>query len=217
MASGAESGFDPTKPPPTLNEYTNDFQPKPDDIEAIHGDRTKEESKIDGEFIRKEETDALSKNWSSPWFECKDLSAYHVANPAVEFPRIARQYANILEVWQKNYEYGRKISQDKTLKLPDFARLDQACNGDLEATNARRRKHLIGTIAYCWQLKQILEEQQEWNKKQEAKRKIKYESKKKKKKDKKEKDEKKDKKGSKKDGKKSKNKSKTGLYHILIL
>ena len=203
MASqqATNDAFDPTVPPPTLDEYQADFQPKVEDINAIHGSRSKEEVKIDGEFIREEETDGLSKHWESPWFECDDLKKYHITNPRVEFPRLARQYANILEVWQKNFEYGRKISQNKDLELPQFARIDQAVNGDLEASVARRRKHLIGTIAYCWQLKQILEEQKEWEQKQSAKRKIKSESKKKKKEKEKEDKDKKSKKKSKGKGK----------------
>eukprot|EP01083_Nonionella_stella_P198456 728595_1 len=118
------------------------------------------------------ETDGLSKHWSSPWFECKDLSKFHVSNPKVDFPRIARQYENILEVWQNNYQYGRKIQQNPQLRLPPFARLDQACNGDLEASNARRRKHLIGTIAYCWQLRKICEDEKEWLRQQANKRRV---------------------------------------------
>merc|ERR1712154_469215 len=139
---------------------------------AIHGKRSEEEQKADEETIRSMETDGLSKHWSAPWFECQDLSKYKVSNPSVDFPRIVRQYDNILEVWQKNYEYGRKIQQNPQLRLPPFARLDQACNGDLEASNQRRRKHLIATIAYCWQLREILEKEKDWKDRQRAKRKI---------------------------------------------
>ena len=197
--------FDPTVAPPTLDEYQADFQPKVEDINAIHGSRSNEETKEDEKFIREEETDSLSRAWESPWFECKDLSKYFVTDPRVEFPRLARQYGNIMEVWKTNFEYGRKISQDKDLKLPQFARIDQAVNGDLEASVARRRKHLIGTIAHCWQLKQIIEEQKEWESKRAARRKMKSESKKKKK-DKDDKD--KDKKGKGKDKDKDKDKDK---------
>jgi len=78
---------------PSLDEFTTDFQPTAADIDAIHGQpRTNEEKKTDETAIRGMETDGLSKHWNVPWFECKDLSAYHISNPAVEFPRIARVY-----------------------------------------------------------------------------------------------------------------------------
>ena len=63
---------------------------------------------------------------------------------------------------KNNYTYGRKIQKDHRLRLPPWGRLDQGCNGDLEATNARRRKHLIGTIAHCWQLRKICEDEKQW-------------------------------------------------------
>lgn len=198
----APAGFNPSQPPPTLQDYQNEFQPTAEDINAVHGQRSAADVKVDEAAIRNMEIEEMPKPWSDPYFECQDLSQYHVLQPAVEFLRISRQYNTILSVWQKNFNFGKKIQQNPKLKLPEFARLDQAVNGDLEASNARRRRHLVGTIAYCWQLRDYIKKEKEWKRNQMERRKV-IKPKKKKEKEK-----------DKKKGKKDKNKSKTGTVWL---
>ena len=167
-----QSGFNVSDPPPTLQEFQNDFQPTATDINAVHGQRTGTEAKADDSTIRIMEVDGMPRSWSDPYFECQDLSSFDVLNPEVDYPRIARKYENILDVWQKNFGFGKKIQQNPKLKLPAFARLDQAVNGDLEASNKRRRQHLIGTIAYCWQLRALMAKEKEWKRARSERKKV---------------------------------------------
>eukprot|EP01083_Nonionella_stella_P031660 86691_1 len=182
--------FDPTKPAPTIKEFQADFQPTVADIDAVHGTRNtenKEEMKRDDVAIRALESSSLKHNWSAPWFECKDLSKYHVENPGEDFPRMVRLYESVRNVWEYNMTYTRGIKSND--EVPKFARLDQALNGDLNGPNAKRRQHLVGLLAYCWQLRGICQDEARWlkdQKQQKAQRDKERERKKKKKKEKKE-------------------------------
>ena len=207
------AALDPSKPPPTLKQFTDDFVPTPKDIDAIHGNRNEEEKKADDAAITQMATDDLKpKYWKAPWFECKDLSKYTVKDPAKEFPRIVRQYENIMDIWSKNFRFGLQRRKNHNLKMPPLARVDQALNGDLNASNERRRKHLMALISYCWQLRTILQEEERWKQQQSqrlaalrlAKEKEKKEKDKKSKKEEKKKKKKTKKKGPKKDNKKDK-------------
>eukprot|EP01084_Bolivina_argentea_P317201 549946_1 len=178
--------FDPTKPAPTIKEFQADFQPTVADIDAVHGTRNtenKEEMKRDDVAIRALESSSLKHNWSAPWFECKDLSKYHVENPGEDFPRMVRLYESVRNVWEYNMTYTRGIKSND--EVPKFARLDQALNGDLNGPNAKRRQHLVGLLAYCWQLRGICQDEARWlkdQKQQKAQRDKERERKKKKKK-----------------------------------